>query len=80
MDLLCTDAVARRALVVDYKTGDARLTLEEVRERHAMQAEFYANVLLAEGYEHVDCAFVCVERDDPEAPGEPLVVRYPFDE
>ncbi len=80
MDLLCTDAAARRALVVDYKTGDARLTLEEVRERHAMQAEFYANVLLAEGYEHVDCAFVCVEREDPEAPGEPLVVRYAFDE
>ena len=79
MDLLCTDAAGGRALVVDYKTGDAGLSPEEVRERHAMQAEFYAGVLLAEGFEHVDCAFVCVERDDPSAPGEPLVARYAFD-
>lgn len=79
IDLLCTDAADRRALVVDYKTGDAGLAPEEVRERHAMQAEFYAGVLLAEGLEHVDCAFVCVEREDPDAPGEPLVARYAFD-
>ncbi len=78
MDLLCTDDVARRALVVDYKTGDVGLSLEEVRERHAMQAEFYAGVLLAEGFERVECAFVCVEREDPERTGEPLVVRYSF--
>ncbi len=78
MDLLCTDADCRRALVVDYKTGDAGLSIEEVRERHAMQAEFYAGVLLAESFERVECAFVCVERDDPETPGEPLVVRYAF--
>ena len=78
IDLLCTDIESGRALVVDYKTGDAGLTLEEVRERHAMQAEFYAGVLLAEGFERVECAFVCVERDDPDAPGEPLVARYEF--
>ncbi len=78
IDLLCTDAGARRALVVDYKTGDAGLTPEEVRGRHAMQAEFYAGVLLREGFERVACAFVCVERDDPDAPGEPLVARYEF--
>lgn len=78
IDLLCTDDDSRRALVVDYKTGDAGLSPEEVRERHAMQAEFYAGVLLAEGYEHVSCAFVCVERDDADAPGEPLVARYEF--
>lgn len=79
IDLLCTDAQERRALVVDYKTGDRGLAPEEVHERHAMQAEFYAGVLLAEGFKHVDCAFVCVERDDPSAPGEPLVARYSFD-
>ena len=79
IDLLSTDEDAHRALVVDYKTGDAGLSLEEVRARHAMQAEFYASVLLAEGFGHVDCAFVCVERDDPSAPGEPLVARYAFD-
>ena len=78
MDLLCADADGRRALVVDYQPGDAGLSIEEVRERHAMQAEFYAGVLLAEGFERVECAFVCVERDDPKKPGEPLVVRYAF--
>ncbi len=78
IDLLCVDPAARRALVVDYKTGDAGLSRDEVRERHAMQAEFYAGVLLAEGLGRVECAFVCVERDDPDAPGEPLVVRYEF--
>ena len=78
MDLLCTDTSGRRALVVDYKTGDRGLEPAEVRERHAMQAEFYAGVLLAEGYDHVECAFVCVERDDPDDPGEPLVARYAF--
>lgn len=78
IDLLCLDAAARRALVVDYKTGDAGLSADEVRERHAMQAEFYAGVMLDEGCEQVSCAFVCVERDDPDAPGEPLVARYEF--
>lgn len=78
IDLLCVDAAERRALVVDYKTGDAGLSRAEVSERHAMQAEFYAGVLLAEGLERVECAFVCVERDDPDAPGEPLVARYAF--
>ena len=78
IDLLCTDAGSGKALVVDYKTGDAGLTPEEVRARHAMQAEFYADVLLQLGFVQVDCAFVCVERDDPEAPGEPLVARYEF--
>lgn len=79
IDLLCTDEGSTSALVVDYKTGDIGLSPEEVRDRHAMQAEFYAGVLLAEGFTHVDCAFVCVERDDPERPGEPLVARYSFD-
>ncbi|HJA28080.1 MAG TPA: PD-(D/E)XK nuclease family protein, partial [Candidatus Olsenella pullicola] len=78
MDLLCSDGAGRRALVVDYKTGDAGLARDEVCERHAMQAQFYAGVLLREGFEQVECAFVCVERDDPNAPGEPLVVRYAF--
>ena len=78
IDLLCLDEAARRALVVDYKTGDAGLSADEVRERHAMQAEFYAGVMLDEGCDQVSCAFVCVERDDPDAPGEPLVARYEF--
>ncbi|WP_455136573.1 UvrD-helicase domain-containing protein [Thermophilibacter sp.] len=78
IDLLCCDEPLTRALVVDYKTGDAGLAPEEVRARHEMQARFYAEVLLAEGAAHVTCAFVCVEREDPDAPGEPLVARYEF--
>lgn len=78
IDLLATDAEGSKALVVDYKTGDAGLTPDEVRARHALQAEFYAGVLLREGFSQVSCAFVCVERDDPDAPGQPLVARYSF--
>ena len=78
IDLLCTDAGSDEALVVDYKTGDAGLGADEVRERHAMQADFYARVLLSQGFARVSCAFVCVEREDENAPGEPLAVRYEF--
>lgn len=79
IDLLATDDGSTSALVVDYKTGDAGLSVQQVRERHAMQASFYAHVLLDEGYAHVDCAFVCVEREDPVMRSEPLVARYSFD-
>ena len=78
IDLLCTDPGSNEALVIDYKTGDRGLEVEEVRARHALQAEFYANVLIDRGYARIECAFVCVEREDSDAPGEPLVVRYDF--
>lgn len=77
IDLLCRDRDGG-ALVVDYKTGDAGLSPEDVRAHHAAQAALYARVLLEQGLAHVDCAFVCVERDDPREPGQPLVVRYSF--
>ena len=79
IDLLCTNPESSRALVVDYKTGDAGLSVSEVHERHTMQAEFYARVLLSRGYSHVDAAFVCVERADELDATQPLVVRYSFD-
>ena len=78
IDLLATDPGDREALLVDYKTGDAGLTAAEVRERHAMQASFYAQVLADQGIARVTCAFVCVEREDPDQAGQPLVVRYEF--
>ncbi len=78
IDLLCTDEAKTRALVVDYKTGDAGLTLDELRERHQMQAKFYTDVLLGLGFKEVECAFVCVEREDPLSAGQPQVVRYRF--
>ena len=77
IDLLCTRPGSSHALVIDYKTGDAGLTLEQIRARHAMQAAFYASVLMRCGYESVECAFVCVELDDGS--GEPVHVRYRFD-
>ena len=65
-----------RALIVDYKTGDHGLTLGQIRERHELQARFYAFVLRLQGYAEVDCAFVCVELDD--GGGQPPVARYRF--
>ena len=77
IDLLCCDPASTHALVVDYKTGDAGLTLEQIRERHATQAGYYADVLLRLGYTSVECACVCVALE--AASGEPVVARYSFD-
>lgn len=76
IDLLAFDPGSRRALVVDYKTGDVGLSPAEVAERHRMQANFYAWVLMDQGFDEVECAFCCVEVDDGE--GGPLVLRYRF--
>ena len=42
-----------------------------------MQANFYAWVLMGQGFERVRCAFVCGEREAED--GGPLVARYEFD-
>ena len=76
IDLLASDPGSATALVIDYKTGDRNLSLAEIHERHEMQANFYAWALMERGYEFVECAFVCVERE--EEGGQPLVVRYAF--
>ena len=76
IDLLAANADAGEALVVDYKTGDVGLSVEEIEDRHRMQANFYAWVLMNQGYHAVACAFCCVEVDDGS--GEPVVVRYEF--
>ena len=78
IDLLCYDRGSDRALVVDYKTGDADRDADSLRRAHELQARIYADVLLGRGSSHVECAFVCVERDDGH--GGPVVVRYAFDE
>lgn len=77
IDLLACDHGSTSALVVDYKTGDVGLTRAQVEERHRMQANFYAWVMMSQGYAEVTCAFCCVEVDD--GTGGPLVVRYRFD-
>ena len=77
IDLLCTDPGSDEALVIDYKTGDAGLTLEEIQARHEMQANFYAWVMMNQGYKKVTCTFVCVELDRGD--GQPVSVTYNFD-
>lgn len=77
IDLLACDHGSKAALVVDYKTGDVGLTTDEIEARHRMQANFYAWVMMSQGYAEVTCAFCCVEVDD--GAGEPVVVRYRFD-
>ncbi|MDD5799876.1 MAG: UvrD-helicase domain-containing protein [Coriobacteriales bacterium] len=75
----CSPAAAGdHAYLVDYKTGDVGLTVEQVRARHRMQANFYARVLMNQGFQEVSCEFVCVEVELPD--GEPLTVSYEFNQ
>lgn len=78
IDLLCTDpADSGRALLIDYKTGGhADETPEQLREKHALQARVYADVLHKQGYGHVTLKFVRVEQPDPTDPTQPQVVTY----
>lgn len=78
IDLLCTDPPdSGHALVIDYKTGGhADETPEQLREKHALQARVYADVLHKQGYGHVTLKFVRVEQPDPTDPSQPQVVTY----
>ena len=78
IDLLCTDpSDSGHALVIDYKTGGhADETSEQLREKHALQARVYADVLHKQGYGHVTLKFVRVEQPDPTDPTQPQVVTY----
>ena len=83
--LLAYDRAADEAFLVDYKTGDRGLDARQIWARHEMQANFYASVLMAQGFSRVRCSFVCVEvpaesvAGAEPAPGEPFVARYEFD-
>ena len=79
IDLLATDPGSTHAFLVDYKTGDRGLDARALRQRHEMQANFYAHVLMGLGFSSVSCRFVCVELDRADAPGQPVVVPYEFD-
>lgn len=81
IDALATDpADPSRALVIDYKTGGTPdETPEQLREKHALQARVYSDVLHKAGYETVTVKFVRVEQPDPTLfvePAEPQVVAY----
>lgn len=71
-----------RALVIDYKTGGTPdETPERLREKHALQARVYADVLHKAGFEVVTVKFVRVEQANPAIfvePAEPQVVTYNF--
>ena len=77
-DRLCTDpAQPTRALLIDYKTGGSPAeSPEQLREKHALQARVYADVLRRAGYAVVVLKFVRVEVPDPSAPAQPQVVVY----
>ncbi|MBQ6395215.1 MAG: PD-(D/E)XK nuclease family protein, partial [Atopobiaceae bacterium] len=79
IDLLADDPANHTALVVDYKSGNLAFTPEGFEADHAMQANFYAWVLMKEGYEAITCKFVALQRDDGEPSGQPLVATYAFD-
>lgn len=81
IDALATDpADPSRALVIDYKTGGTPdETPEQLREKHALQARVYSDVLHKAGYETVTVKFVRVEQPDPTLfvePAEPQVATY----
>lgn len=78
IDALATDpADPSRALVIDYKTGGTPdETPEQLREKHALQARVYADVLHKAGFEAVTVKFVRAEQVDPANPCEPQVVTY----
>lgn len=78
IDALATNpADLSRALVIDYKTGGTLdETPEQLREKHALQARVYADVLHKAGFEAVTVKFVRVEQVDPANPCEPQVVTY----
>lgn len=66
-----------RALVIDYKTGGTPdETPERLREKHALQARVYADVLHKAGFKTVTVKFVRVEQSDPSNPAESQVVTY----
>lgn len=78
IDPLCTDpADSGRALLIDYKTGGSPdETPDQLQEKHALQANVYADVLHKAGYERVTLKFVRVEVPDPVDPVQPQVVTY----
>lgn len=67
----------KTAFIVDYKTGEALFSEEEAREHHAMQANYYAWVMMHEGCTEVEVSFILVENLNEN--GEPLIVNYHFD-
>lgn len=73
------------ALLVDYKTGSSGAALDELRERHRLQAQCYSYALLMAGYRRVDAFFVRVEEEAQTAGREgagrtpqPVAVEYSY--
>lgn len=81
IDLLCVsdseDVASEKALVIDYKTGGhPGEGLDQLLDKHRLQAECYAFALLSRGYAEVELCFVRVEQEN--ADGQPQVVSYVF--
>lgn len=70
---------ARRAAVVDYKTGGSPdESKQELHAKHLLQASCYAYAALMRGFDSVEAYFVRVEQSDAAEAGQPEVVRYAF--
>lgn len=73
------EALSQAALIVDYKTGgSAQEVLDQVREKHELQASCYAYAVLKGGFSHVEAVFVRVEQEDEACAGQPQCVSYRF--
>lgn len=79
IDLFCTHADRKKALVIDYKTGGSSTEDEAALiKKHQLQASCYAYAILKQGFDEVELRFVRVEVEDQNHPGEPQVVAYTF--
>ena len=71
----------KRAYVVDYKTGGkASETLQELHEKHGLQACCYAYALLNCGFDAVDMDFVRVEQADSQGADTLQTVSFHFEQ
>jgi len=79
IDLLGFDEAGTYAHVVDYKTGGrSDEGLNDLREKHVLQATCYAYAVLLQGADRVVADFVRVERGRADDPTQPQCVRYQF--
>jgi ATP-dependent exoDNAse (exonuclease V) beta subunit len=79
IDLLCTEAAAGEALIIDYKTGGSPAETSEVlQDKHRLQAQCYAFATLNRGWNAVELRFVRVEQAETARSDQPQVVAYRF--
>ena len=77
--LAVSEADKDHAFFIDYKTGGSdEESLEQLHEKHLLQARCYALALMRQGFKTVEAHFVRVERMSKDDPAQPQVVPYRF--